>query len=161
MKKMTRKTAQVEPHSVLRLNYQVNRVRQELKNANQEKGLQLAKDKLLDSPNTCKTFKKSVAKRTDFAADEKLFNKLQSLDITNEAALDKPKRIANLPIGKRDEEPRLEDFHQPFEGEPVPMTLDDKDILERIKSKINSLDDDKSLQEKYLEHRDKYYQNDF
>lgn len=160
---MTRKTAQVEPHSVLRLNHRVNQVRNELKNANQEKGLELAKDKLLDSPNTCKTFKKSVAKRTDFAADEKLFKKLQSLDITNEAALEKPKRVANLPIGKRDEEPRLEDFHQPFQGEPVPMTLHSKDILDRIKAKLTKSDDEdeKSWLGNYLEHRDKYYQNDF
>ena len=85
-KTMTRKTIQVQPtelNSLLRLGYQVNKVKNELKKADADKALVLAKDKLLDSPNTKKTFKKTVAKRVDFGPDEKLYNKLTSLDVSN------------------------------------------------------------------------------
>ena len=76
-KKMTRKTIEVqsaEPNSVLRLKHQVDKVKNDLKKADHDKALVLAKDKLLDSPNTKKTFKKTVAKRVDFGPDEKLYN---------------------------------------------------------------------------------------
>merc|ERR1719367_1514868 len=83
---MIRKTIQVQPtelNSVLRLGHQVSKVKNELKKADADKALILAKDKILDSPNTKKTFKKTVAKRVDFGPDEKLYNKLTSLDISN------------------------------------------------------------------------------
>ena len=108
-KKMIRKTIQVQPtefNSVLRLGHQVSKVKNELKKADADKALILAKDKILDSPNTKKTFKKTVAKRVDFGPDEKLYNKLTSLDISN---IDKKVVIkkSNLPKGKRDPEPCL------------------------------------------------------
>ena len=68
-KKMIRKTIQVqttELNSVLRLGHQVNKVKNDLKKADADKALVLAKDKILDSPNTKKTFKKTVHLLPDF-----------------------------------------------------------------------------------------------
>ena len=142
---MTRKTTQVQPqlHSLLRLGHQVDRVKDELKSANADKALELAKDKLLDSPNTCKTFKKSIAKRVDFAPNEKIYNKLASLDITESLDDDTLKRVVkNAPVGKRDPEPCLSDFHQPFQGEPLPMTLDSKEARNEISKNLANLNPD-------------------
>jgi len=123
-KQMTRKTTHFQPelNSLLRLGHQVNKVKRELDSANEDKALELAKGKLLDSPNTNKSFRKTVAKRVEFGPDENLFNKLTSLDLS--AAEVKPSavaRVKNVPEGKRDPEPCLKDFHEPFHGEPVPM----------------------------------------
>jgi len=150
---MTRKTIQVQPtelNSLLRLGYQVNKVKNELKKADADKALVLAKDKLLDSPNTKKTFKKSVAKRVDFGPDEKLYNKLTSLDISN---IDKKVMIkrSNLPVGKRDPEPCLSDYHEPFHGEAVPMTTSSKDIKTKIAEKF--YEQDPNWRQKFLVNR--------
>jgi len=156
---MIRKTIQVQPtefNSVLRLGHQVSKVKNELKKADADKALILAKDKILDSPNTKKTFKKTVAKRVDFGPDEKLYNKLTSLDISN---IDKKVVIkkSNLPKGKRDPEPCLSDFHEPFHGEAIPMTSDSKDIKSKIAENFYKQDPD--WREKFLAGRTRFQDN--
>jgi len=158
-KKMTRKTIEVqsaEPNSVLRLKHQVDKVKNDLKKADHDKALVLAKDKLLDSPNTKKTFKKTVAKRVDFGPDEKLYNKLTSLDVSNIQDKKVIKR-ANVPTGKRDPEPCLSDFHEPFHGEAVPMTLDSKEFKAKIAEKFYQQDPD--WRQKFISNRTKFQDN--
>jgi hypothetical protein len=128
-KEITRKTTHVQPelNSLLRLGHQVNKVKQDLKSANDGKvALGLAKDKLLDSPNTNKTFRKTVAKRVDFGPEEKLFNQLASLDITETSEVPKKakKVVQQSHFHKRDPEAKLSDFHQPFQGQPIPSVQD-------------------------------------
>ena len=129
----------VKLNSLLRLDHQVNQVKNELVEAHKDgqKALSLAKDKLLDSPNTNKTFKKTVAKRVDFQANEKIFNQLTSLDISEAKVLKKSKAPIKNDF-KRDIEPRLSDFHEPFQGEPMPSVQDPKEITERIIRKLYS-----------------------
>ena len=65
---------------------------------------------------------------------------------------------ANLPTGKRDPEPCLSDFHEPFHGEAVPMTLDSKDFKAKIAEKFYQQDPD--WRQKFLANRTKF-QDDF
>ena len=137
---MTRKTTQFKPelNSLLRLGHQVNTVKTQLKNANSGKALGLAKDKLLDSPNTNKGFRKTVAKRVDFGSEEKLFNQLTKLDLSEnsdpvqiqKSAL--KKKSSSVPSCKRDPEPRLSDFHEPFQGQPMPSVQDSDEMMSKI-----------------------------
>ena len=158
-KKMIRKTIQVqttELNSVLRLGHQVNKLKNDLKKADADKALVLAKDKILDSPNTKKTFKKTVAKRVDFGPDEKLYNKLTSLDISNVDKKVLAKRT-NLHSGKRDPEPCLSDYHEPFHGEAVPMTSDSKEFKAQIAEKFYKQDPE--WRKKYLANRTRFQDN--
>ena len=138
---MTRKTTQFKPelNSLLRLGHQVNTVKTQLKNANSGKALGLAKDKLLDSPNTNKGFRKTVAKRVDFGSEEKLFNQLTKLDLSEnsdpvqiqKSAL--KKKSSSVPSCKRD--PSVQDsFSTPS---PVQTTKTLPRILNRTPSKQN------------------------
>ena len=137
---MTRKTVSVqnqpELHSLLRLGHQLNNVKSDLQNAD-KKALDLAKTKIVDSPNTNKTFKKTVSKKVDFNSKEKLFNQLTSLDLSYDPDEKPKKKTPSTVTGKRDPEPVLSDFHQPFYGEPVPLMDDDRDLRESI---VNSLE---------------------
>ena len=138
---MTRKTVSVqnqpELHSVLRLGHQLNTVKSDLQNAS-KKALDLAKTKIVDSPNTNKTFKKTVSKKVDFNSKEKLFNQLTSLDLSHDPHEKPKKKPASSVTGKRDPEPVLSDFHQPYHGEPVPLMEDDKDLRESIVRSLES-----------------------
>ena len=138
---MTRKIVSVQNHpelnSLLRLGHQMNNVKTDLANAD-KKALDLAKTKIVDSPNTNKTFKKTVSKKVDFASKEKLFNQLTSLDLSYDPHEKHPKKVPSSVSGKRDPEPKLSDFHQPFHGEPVPLMDDDKDIRDSIINSLNS-----------------------
>ena len=141
---MTRKTTHFQPelNSLLRLGHRVNKVKGELNDANEVKALDLAKGKILDSPNTNKNFKKTVAKRVEFGPEEKLFNKLTSLDLSEvELKPTSATRVKNVPEGKRDPEPCLNDFHEPFHGEPVPMMADPKDMRDKIVRDFYKADD--------------------
>lgn len=146
---MNRKT--VHLNSVLRLSHQVDKVKNEIKDANP---LELAKEKILDSPNTCKNFKKTVAKRTEFAPQEKLYSKLTSLDITNESVKKIKPRKSKI---ERDPEPCLSDFHEPFHGESVPMTLEFKETKDKIADKVYR--SNVNWRDEFLQNRQKFRPN--
>lgn len=158
-KQMTRKTTQFKPelNSLLRLGHQVNTVRNEIKNADKEKALGLAKGRLVDSPNTNKGFRKSVSKRVDFGPDEKLFNKLTKLDLSESSdpfELKKSiKKKTNVPSNKRDPEPRLSDFHEPFQGQPMPCVQDSDELVSKMIKDIYK--EDKDWPEKFRASRTK------
>jgi len=163
-KPMTRKTTQFKPelNSLLRIGHQVNTVRNEIKQADQQKALGLAKGKLLDSPNTNKDFRKTVAKRVDFAPDEKLFNTLTKLDLSensdpNEIAkkqIKKHKNSSSACANKRDPEPNLSDFHEVFQGQPIPCVQDGDEILSKIMAQ--TYQPDKDWPEKFRKSQTKF-----
>ena len=64
---------------------------------------------------------------------------------------------ANVPTGKRDPEPCLSDFHEPFHGEAVPMTLDSKEIKAKIAEKFYQQDPD--WRQKFISNRTKFQDN--
>ena len=94
----------------------------------------------MDSPNTNKDFRKTVAKRVDFSPDEKLFNTLTKLDLSensdpNEIAkkqIKKHKNSSAACANKRDPEPNLGDFHQVFQGQSIPCVPDGDEISSKI-----------------------------
>jgi len=158
--KMTRKTVHVQPelHSLHRLGHQVKKVKNELTNANTDKAIELARTKILDSPNTNKTFKKSVAKRVDVRSEEKLFNQMTKLDISELEDVKKAKKkvIKQPSCGKKDPEPCLSDFHQPYQGEYEPLTKDITDSMAKLRKKLYK--EDTEIQQKINDDIKKFYE---
>ena len=144
-KKMLRKTTSVQDqpqlNSLLRLGHQVSKLKIDLQDSD-NKALDLAKNRIVESPNTNTKFKKSVAKKVEFTSKEKIFNQLTSLDLS----FDPHERPTSSKKGvgyggcQRDPEPNLKDFHQPFHGEPVPMLDDDKTVRESVLKNLEKAD---------------------
>lgn len=134
---MQRKTTSVQDqpqlHSLLRLGHQVNKLKKDLNEA-ENKALDLAKDRIVESPRSNARFKQTVAKKVEFASQEKIFNQLTSLDLSTDPPERKRsgKKGDKTYCGKRDPEPVLSDFHQPYYGEPIPMLDDDKTIRDLV-----------------------------
>ncbi len=174
---VTRKTRHVVPapsseqkpelHSILRLGHRVVTVKDDINTAFSDGGqvaLGLAKGKILDSPTTNKTFKKSVAKAVDFGPDEKLFNKLVSLNLSGDLDPKVRPPLRHLPppgLRNRDPEPTLSDFHEPFQGQDIPHVADraalqavvDKVTKSKSKSSVKSDNLDQSEPRKRFQDR--------
>ena len=142
-KKMLRKTTSVQDqpqlNSLLRLGHQVSKLKIDLQDS-ENKALDLAKNRIVESPNTNTKFKKSIAKKVEFKSKEKIFNQLTSLDLSFDPHERPSSSKKSYGGGLRDPEPNLRDFHQPFHGEPVPMLDDDKTVRESVLKNLDKVD---------------------
>lgn len=113
-----------------RISKKVNSVQAELTKATcggqaaEEIGLALAREKILNSPRTNLQFRKTVARKVDYKPDEQVFSHLASLSIHEDNEKGLAKRQLGRPSQNQDPEPRLDDFHRPYEGEETSAVAD-------------------------------------
>lgn len=127
-------------NSLHRLNQKVSDIKIQLETADSnsdKEGLKLAEDKLVESPNANNNFRKNVSKKVDISPEEQLYSSLANLSISSTSM---ESRLDNGPKGfwverenrkGRDPEPKLEWFHQPYEGAEVLIHPSD-DMLQML-----------------------------
>lgn len=115
-------------NSLHRLNKKVSNVKTDLEvaeNTPDKAGLKLAEEKLVESPRSNNNFRKTVSKRVDISPEEQLYSSLANLSLSCTSF---DERLQSSPHGfwlateskkGRDPEPKLEWFHQPYEGTEV------------------------------------------
>ena len=102
-----------------------------------EAGLRLAEEKLISSPNTNRNFKKSVSKRVGIPPEEQLYSSLANLSLSSTSFDSGSENVQPgfwvQPESRkgRDPEPKLEWFHQPYQGTEV-LIHASEDILQML-----------------------------
>ena len=100
-------------------------------------GLKLAEEKLVSSPNTNKNFKKSVSKRVGIPPEEQLYSSLANLSLSSTSFDCGSENVQPgfwvQPESRkgRDPEPKLEWFHQPYQGTEV-LIHASEDVLQML-----------------------------
>lgn len=139
-------------NSLHRLNKKVSDAKADLDKFNSNSdivGLQLAEEKLVDSPRSNNNFRKTVSKRVDISPEEQLYSSLANLSMSStsmDSRIDRAPHslcVASESRKGRDPEPKLEWFHQPYTGTEVLVHASD-DMIQTL------LDESYKLQREIL-----------